>query len=258
MKVKRSLAAFAVLSFISILFLATSVLTGQINIHKKTKKTKPVKVQFPKRLFSARIDGEKYWVQLPREISSEYPTPIVFLMHGGVFKNVDYGYIFLNIFRSLIKDFNIIFVVPSMPRSSWPIWQKKDYQWIKKILRKTKKDFRLHPQSKIFFGGFSNGAEHALKLSLTGEIKPDGVFAFAGGCRLFLKNPVINMDRNIPIFLSSGYNDGNWFGSSVSSYHYLKKNHFTNLKLLGVPHLEHWISSEQALQFIEWIYSHSE
>ena len=90
MKLKKYFTAFAVLFLFSTVFLATNALTGQITENRKKLNQKPVRIQIKNRFYSAQMDGEKYWVHLPKEISSEYPTPIVYLLHGGVFKNVDY------------------------------------------------------------------------------------------------------------------------------------------------------------------------
>jgi predicted esterase len=145
-----------------------------------------------------------------------------------------------------------------MPVSSHPVWRVKDYELIESVVKDVIKKYRLNPESPVFFGGFSNGAEVALKLVFSSKIKTKGVFAFAGGIRLIKNRSLIKKsDRNLAVFLSCGKNDANWIGSTLYSYNYLKKNNFKNLTVKGYAGLEHWISREQALFFLDWIEKNS-
>ncbi len=252
MKLKKYLIFFLSLFLLSGFLILNNAISGQIFKNKRVENKEIVK-EFSKLYYKDKVDKGTYWISLPEKISSKLKTPIIILLHGGVFNNSDHGYVFSRIFRSVLKHDNVIFVAPTMPVSSYPRWRKKDESFIKHVLRKVKRDYRINPLSPVYFGGFSNGAEVALKLVLSEQIKVKGVFAFAGGCRLVWNNIDDNVDRNIPVFLSSGHKDGNWLGSTVASYKHLKSKKFSNVIIKGFPHVEHWIDRKQVYELFKWV-----
>ncbi len=252
MKLKKYLIFFSILFSLSLFFILNNVVSGQIYKNSRIKNEEIVK-ELDDRFFQKSTEYGNYWVSLPEKISSNKITPIVILLHGGVFNGADHGYIFTRIFRSVYKDYNIVVASPKMPVNSYPVWRQKDKKLIKSVIENVKKEYRLNPESPVFFGGFSNGAEYALKLVLTKEVKANGVFAFAGGCRLVWNKINKSVNRNLPIFLSAGYKDGNWIGSTLASYRHLKLKKFSNVTIAGFPGVEHWIDIKQVYKLLEWI-----
>ena len=258
MKVKKEVSLLAIIFAASFMVLATNTISGKLSKPRRSP-IKHIIKRFEKRIFCVNSSLGKYWISLPEEISTKYKTPIVVLLHGGVFKERDYGKVFLKgIFEKLIKERNVILALPVMPESSHPVWRAKDNILINHVIESLIQKYRLNPESPIFLGGFSNGAEVALKLVFSNRVKVKGVFAFSGGIRLIKNRSLIKKaDKNIAIFLSCGQNDANWLGSTVSSFKYLKKNSFKNLTIKGYPGLEHWISKKQALFFLDWVKKNS-
>ncbi|HQP11205.1 MAG TPA: dienelactone hydrolase family protein [Candidatus Omnitrophota bacterium] len=177
---------------IRILFLGVSVLWGIVSDGQAA----------PPRLFERRLQKnitQTYFVQTPQGYNPDQKYPLLVAVHSEKETARDV----VDIWGPLADRDNYILICPSFP-SGFEQLQNKEDLWLMHILLELRGDFP-YDQNKVYFVGFSGGAECVHRMAFKRSNIVQGVCVFASG--EYDAPPTLMRNRQVKFFVGVGEKD---------------------------------------------------